>query len=75
MYTDDEFKAKLSHSLRRERLERGIDAIEVAKKMNLTKSAISNYETGRNNMSAAAVKQYCEAIGTNISDFFSKYFG
>lgn len=74
MYTNEEFRQKLGESLKAERESRGIKAIEISKKMGVNKSTISYYESGAKNMSAAALRDYCECLGISMSDFFAKYF-
>lgn len=69
---DQEFYKALGQALRYERKKKDIAQEYVAEQLNVTKMAISNYETGKRQMSAKALQQYCEVLGVSIQSVMDR---
>lgn len=62
-------KEKIGKQLQELRKARGWRQIEVADKVNLSRSAISNIESGKRALTLSTLKRFCELYSIDISYF------
>lgn len=62
-------KQRIGKQLKELRLSRGWRQVEVAEKMNLSRSAISNIEAGKRAMTLTTLKRFCEIYQIDVSYF------
>ena len=62
----DEFNIKLGEALRIKREQAGLNQPELAEKLGVSKVAVHQWETGKRNMYAKALSNYCDALGITI---------
>ncbi len=62
-------KSKIGKQLKDLRLSRGLRQIEVAEKVGLSRSAISNIEAGKRALTLDTLKKFCEVFAIDISFF------
>ena len=62
-------KARIGKQLKELRLARGWRQVEVADRMGLSRSAISNIEAGKRAMTLVTLKRFCELFQIDISYF------
>lgn len=62
-------KSKIGKQLKELRLSRGLRQIEVAEKVGLSRSAISNIEAGKRALTLDTLKRFCEVFAVDISFF------
>lgn len=55
--------------LRQIRHNAAMTQLEVAEKLNVPQSRISDYERGERQMDLLELRQYCDALGVSIVDF------
>ncbi len=62
-------KRKIGKQLKELRLSRGWKQIEVADKVGLSRSAISNIEAGKRALTLSTLKRFCEIYQIDVSYF------
>lgn len=62
-------KSKIGKQLKELRLSRGLRQIEVADRVGLSRSAISNIEAGKRALTLDTLKRFCEVFAVDISFF------
>ena len=62
-------KRKIGKQLKELRLSRGWKQVEVAEKVGLSRSAISNIEAGKRAMTLSTLKRFCEIFQIDVSYF------
>lgn len=62
-------KNKIGKQLKELRLSRGWRQVEVADKVGLSRSAISNIEAGKRALTLSTLKKFCEVYAIDISFF------
>lgn len=62
-------KKEIGKELKELRNARGWRQIEVAEKVGLSRSAISNIESGHRSLTLTTLKKFCEVYGIDISYF------
>lgn len=62
-------KQRIGRQLKELRLSRGWRQTEVAEKVGLSRSAISNIEAGKRAMTLSTLKRFCEVFNIDISYF------
>lgn len=66
-FTDmTKFDEDLGRALRDCRETKGFTQIEVAKKMNVSKMAVSLWESGKRSMTAENLKRYCQILDVPV---------
>ena len=60
------FDEKLGYVLKKERKAKKIYQPEVARKMHVSKMAVSNWENGKRSMTAENLKAYCDILGVPV---------
>lgn len=68
MLTEKRMNRELGQWLKTKRRERRITVEIVGNRMGCDHSTISHYESGRNTMSAIALKKYCDAINLDMTE-------
>jgi transcriptional regulator with XRE-family HTH domain len=69
-YMVKQFDEKLGETMRRFRETKGITLLQVAEMMNVTKVSVHYWETGKRQINASALKEYCAAIGVKVQQLF-----
>ncbi len=69
---EQEFYEMLGAVLRQERKKRGLSLVDVAKRLNISKSSLAYYETGERAISALMLKRYCDLLGYSLDEIFAK---
>ena len=67
-----EFDAQLGEILRTERERRGLSQREIARRIGVSKSAVSLWESGARSMAAVSLAKYCAVLGVSIEYIFGK---
>ena len=62
-------KTKIGKQIKELRLSRGWKQVEVADKVGLSRSAISNIEAGKRAMTLSTLKRFCEIFQIDVSYF------
>lgn len=62
-------KKKIGKQLKELRLSRGWRQVEVAEKVGLSRSAISNIEAGKRALTLSTLKRFCEIYHIDVSFF------
>ena len=62
-------KAKIGKQLKELRLSRGWKQVQVAEKVGLSRSQISNIESGKRALTLSTLKRFCEVYNIDISYF------
>lgn len=68
----DNFDKELGETLRRIREEKRISAATVAERMNVTKQAVSLWETGARSLKAVTVRDYCAVLGVSMQYVYDR---
>lgn len=69
----EEFLKSLGQHIRSHRINQGISASELAKRMNLERSHIARIEAGNTNPTATTLIRICKALKINLSKFFEGF--
>jgi transcriptional regulator with XRE-family HTH domain len=64
---------RLAALLRTIREEQGLDQIDVAKRLRVSQSSVSHYESGQRRIDLLELEQICEAIGTPLLEFIRRF--
>lgn len=64
------FDEELGRTLVVMRKQAGLTQDDVAKRMGITKAAVSHYENGTRQIYASVLKQYCKAVGVKVQYVF-----
>lgn len=67
---EDEVRHAIGKKIREMRNKLGLTALQIATKLNVSREAITQIETGRNNISAVALWQLATLFRCDIEDFF-----
>lgn len=62
-------KEKIGKQLKELRLSRGWKQVQIAEKVGLSRSQISNIESGKRALTLSTLKRFCEAYNIDISYF------
>lgn len=62
-------KTRIGKQLKELRLSRGWKQVDVAEKMEMSRSAISNIEAGKRAMTLSTLKKFCEIYKIDVSYF------
>ena len=57
-------------TIRGARVDAGLTQVDIARKMGVTVSAVSRWETGDTEMSASQFSKFCEIVGRSRDDIF-----
>lgn len=68
MNNEKEFNRRLGASLRHYREHLGFTQQEIADKLDVSKMAVSNWESGNRSIYAVKLRDYCDAIGISMVD-------
>ncbi len=68
----DEFDIKLGGWLEEQRKARHLSQAEVARRMNVTKTAVHCWEKGKRKLYADTLLHYCKVTGINLQDFLER---
>ena len=66
-------RAKLRRLLRTIRRERGVNQLEIAKRLDVPQSFVSKYENGDRHLDFVEVEAVCEAMGTSLRSFLRRW--
>ena len=66
-------QAHLQELLRRVRKEAGLTQVELGQRLDEPQSLISDYERGERRLDLIELKQICDAVGVDLSDFVSEF--
>lgn len=67
-----EFNKRLGALMREEREKAGKTQQEIAERLGVTKTAVHQWESGKRNIYASNVVDYCAVIGIRVDDLFSR---
>lgn len=67
---EDEVRKAIGKKIREMRDKLGLTALQIATRLNVSREAITQIETGRNNISAVALWQLATLFHCDIEDFF-----
>ena len=62
--------SEINEAMKRIRTEKGMNQIELAEKLHVTRQAVSSWETGRSLISAAKIPAICAALDIMPADLF-----
>lgn len=68
--TDAEIKADIAKRVREMRKKLNLSASQIAKKLGISREAVTHIETGRNNISAVSLWKLATLFHCDIKDFF-----
>ena len=71
--TEYEFNKKLGSALRYERKRRSYTIIDVASRLNISKSTVAAWETGERTISAKQWKMYCDLLNMSLDEFVERH--
>lgn len=66
------FDKRLGYVLKETRKSKKVYQPQIAEKLNVSKMAVSYWESGQNAISAEQLKRYCEALGVTVQEVFDK---
>jgi transcriptional regulator with XRE-family HTH domain len=64
---------RLQDLLRQIRLDAGVKQSDLAEQLGHSQSFISKYESGEKRLDLLELRQICEALGTSLSEFVSRF--
>lgn len=59
--------------LREVRLEAGLRQVDVAEKLGVPQSFVSNYEKGERRLDLLELRRVCEAVGFSLGEFVRRF--
>lgn len=65
---ENAFNRKLGYVLKKHRTAKKVPQTQIAQRLNVSKMAVSYWESGENGMSAKSLKEYCRVIGVSVQD-------
>ena len=68
MEKENEFNKRLGYVLKKTRRAKKVYQPQIAEKLNVSKMAVSLWESGTNTMSAEQLKKYCEILGVSVQE-------
>lgn len=68
MLSEKELNKQIGQALKEERERRHYSKEYIAQSLGVTRQCVYYWETGRNGISAAALKRYCEVLNITMSD-------
>ena len=71
--TDDKLAVVIGKNLRRMRLAKGINQVDMAKLMGISWHQLSRYENGHNVFSLTAAMKFAKILGVKEKDFSQFY--
>lgn len=69
---NDEMDKYIGAKFRYYREQKGLTQQDIADKLGVTKTAVSNWETGDRAMYLSIAKRYCKVLDISISDIFNE---
>lgn len=66
MEKENEFNKRLGYVLKKTRRAKKVYQPQIAEKLNVSKMAVSLWESGTNSMSAEQLKKYCDVLGVPV---------
>ena len=74
MLSDKETDKRIGACLKEEREKRELSLEYVGKSLGVTRATVHFWETGRNAISASALKRYCDVLNLPLDKFARKVF-
>lgn len=71
----NKYDVRIGSILRKYRLQRKMSMQEVADRLNVTKTAVHYWETGKRSMYAVQLIDYCNVIGLDPQELVKEVFG
>lgn len=65
-----DLKTKIGQSIRQTRKVKGLTQKELGLKLGVADSVITNYESGKQNLTVDTLQKIAEALGVEVSSFF-----
>ncbi|MGW8185570.1 MAG: helix-turn-helix domain-containing protein [Candidatus Moraniibacteriota bacterium] len=72
--SDRDMREMISDHIQKERKNKGLSAETVANHLKISRSALTQIETGRNNVSAVMLWKLATLFGCNVGNFFPPTF-
>ena len=69
---NNDFNKRLGAVMREEREKAGKTQQDIAEKLGVTKTAVHQWESGKRNIYARTVIDYCSALGIKVDTLFSR---
>lgn len=70
-----QFDEKLGATMRLFRERKGKTIIEVAEKMNVSKVSVHYWESGKRQINASSLREYCAVLGIKVQTLFDEMDG
>ena len=65
--------AQLRVMLREARQEAGLTQTQLAERLHVPQAVISNVERGERRLDLVELREYCDAVGVDLSEFVTKF--
>lgn len=65
-----DLKTKIGQSIKEARKTRGLTQKELGQKLGVADSVITNYESGKQNLTVDTLQKVAEVLGVEVSSFF-----
>ncbi len=69
---ENAFNKKLGYVLKKKRTAKRIPQSQIAQRLNVSKMAVSYWESGENGMSAKSLKEYCRVLGISVQEILDQ---